>query len=185
MVGPLVRSFERERVRFSLARTAYDVPRVPFSRRGRIIFSADDGIATDKLDSSALLAEMRAALVRDGLAVAVTDGYQAWDLNIVLPPAIRVPLNALRMSDGTMALAWRTKTEPIRTLIAAAIIFIVLLACGWSALGAIATAALIVGVAIAFAIVRLQRVVSLLAAASEAIASARGLKTTVRAGEIF
>jgi hypothetical protein len=185
MVGPLVRSFERERVRFALAPAAYDLPAVAFSRRGRIIFSADEGAATDVLDSPRLLAEMRAALVRYGLAIAVTDGYQAWDLNVVLAPAIRVPLNALRISDGTIALAWRTKTEPTRMMIAAAIIFIVLLACGWSAPGAFAATALIAGGAIAPAIVRLQRVVSLLAAASEAIAGARGLKTTVRAGEIF
>jgi hypothetical protein len=185
MAGPLVRSFERERIRFSLTPAAYDVAPVPFSRRGRIIFSADDGAATEKLDSSSLLSEMRAALVKYGLAVAVTDGYQAWDLNIVLPPAIRVPLNALRMSDGTIALAWRTKTEPTRMMIAAAIIFIVLLACGWSALGAVAATVLISAIAIAPAIIRLQRIVSLLAAASEAIASARGLTTTVRAGEFF
>jgi len=89
------------------------------------------------------------------------------------------------MSDGTVALVWRTKTEPTRMMIAAAIIFLVLLAGGWSALGAIAATALIIAIAIAPAIIRLQRVVSLLAAASEAIASARGLKTTVRAGEIF
>ena len=130
LLGPLVRSFERERVRFSLAREADDVPTVPFSSRGRIIFSADGGSVIDKMDSAALLAEMRAALVKYGLAVAATDGFKAWDLNIVLPPAIRVPLNALRQSDGTIALAWRTKTEPTRTIIAAAVIFIALIACG-------------------------------------------------------
>ncbi len=91
-----MRSFERERVRFSLAPEADDVPPVPFSSRGRIIFSADDGSPTDKIDSATLLAEMRAALVKYGLAVAATDGFKAWDLNVVLPPALRVPLNALR-----------------------------------------------------------------------------------------
>jgi len=183
--GPLVRSFERERIRFSLARDADDVAAIPFTSRGRIIFSADEGLATDKLDSPALLVEMHAALVKYGLAVAATDGFKAWDLNVVLAPAIRVPLNALRMSDGTIALAWRTKTEPIRTIIAAAAIFIALIACGLSAIGAIGATALIIGVAVAPAIIRLQRVVSLLVAASEAIASARGLKMTVRAGETF
>ncbi len=84
-----------------------------------------------------LLAEIRAALVKYGLAVAATDGFKAWDLNIVLPPAVRVPLNALRQSDGTLALAWRTKTEPTRTIIAAAVVFIALIACGLSAIGAI------------------------------------------------
>ena len=91
LVGPLARSFERERVRFSLAREAEDVPTVPFSSRGRIIFSADGDSVIDKMDSAVLLAEMRAALVKYGLAVAATDGFKAWDLNIVLAPAIRVP----------------------------------------------------------------------------------------------
>jgi GT2 family glycosyltransferase len=185
MVGPLLRSLERERVRFSLAREAHDVAAVPFGSRGRIIFSADGASVADKIDSATLLAEMRAALVKYGLAVAATDGFKAWDLNLVLPPAIRVPLNALRMSDGTIALAWRTKTEPTRTIVAAALIFVALIACGFSAIGAIGGTAALIAIAIAPAIVRLRRVPSLLAAAAESIASARGLKIAVHAGETF
>jgi glycosyltransferase involved in cell wall biosynthesis len=185
LLGPPVRSFERERVRFALARAAHEVPTVPFSSRGRIIFSADEGSVADKIDSATLLAEMRAALVKDGLAVAATDGFKAWDLSIVLPPAIRVPLNALRMSDGTIALAWRVKTEPTSTIIAAVLIFIALIACGLSAIGSIGGTALVIAIAIAPAIVRLQRVPSLLAAAAESIAKARGLKVVIRAGETF
>jgi len=185
LLGPLVRSFERERVRFSLAREAADVPTTPFSSRGRIIFSAEAGLAVDKMDSATLLAEIRAALVKYGLAVAATDGFKAWDLNIVLPPAIRVPLNALRMSDGTLALAWRTKTEPTRAIVGAAVIFIALIACGLSAIGSIGATALIIAIAIAPAMVRLQRVPSLLVAAAEAIANTKGLRSAVHAGETF
>jgi hypothetical protein len=185
LIGPLVRSFERARVRFSLAPDADDVPTVPFSSRGRIIFSAENGSVVDKMDSAALLAGIRARLVKYGLAVAATDGFKAWDLNIVLAPAIRVPLNALRMSDGTVALAWRSKSEPTRTIVAAAVIFIALIACGLSAIGAIGTTALIIAIAVAPVIVRLQRVPSLLAAAAEAIANARGLKIAVHPGETF
>ena len=185
LLGPLVRSFERERVRFSLAREAEDIPTVPFSSRGRIIFRADSGSVIDKMDSAALLAEMRAALVKYGLAVAATDGFKAWDLNLVLPPAIRVPLNALRQSDGTIALAWRTKAEPTRALIAAAVIFVALIACGLSAIGSIGATALIIAVAVAPAMVRLQRVPSLLAAAAESIANSKGLKIALHSGETF
>jgi hypothetical protein len=185
MMGPLVRSLERERVRFTLAREAHDVSTVPFSSHGRIVFSADGGPVADKLDSAALLAELRAALVKYGLAVAATDGFKAWDLNLVLPPAIRVPLNALRMSDGTIALAWRTKTEPTRTIIAAALIFVALIACGASPISSIGGTAMLLAIAIAPAIVRLRRVPSLLAAAVESIAKARDLKIAVHAGETF
>ncbi len=185
LIGPLARSFERERVRFSLARETEDIPTVPFSSRGRIIFSAGGDSVVDKMDSPTLLAEMRAALVKYGLAVAATDGFKAWDLNVVLPPAIRVPLNALRQSDGTLALAWRTKTEVTRTIIAAAVIFIALIACGLSAIGAIGGAALLVAIAIAPAMIRLQRTPSLIAASADAIAKARGLKIAVHPGETF
>jgi hypothetical protein len=185
LLGPPVRSFARERVRFTLAREAYDVAPVPFSSRGRIIFSAEHGPAADRMDSAILLAELRAALVKYGLAVAATDGFKAWDLNLVLPPAIRVPLNALRLSDGTIALAWRTKTEPTRTIVAAVLIFIALIACGFSAIGAIGATAVIIASAVAPAIIRLHRVPSLLAAAAEAIASSRGLHATTRSGETF
>jgi len=185
LLGPLVRSFERERVRFSLAPEAHDVPTVPFSSRGRIIFSAEGGSVVDKMDSAVLLAEIRAALVTYGLAVAATDGFKAWDLNIVLPPAIRVPLNALRLSDAAIALAWRTKTEPTHTIIAAAVIFIALIACGLSVIGSLGGTVVLIAIAIAPAIVRLQRAPSLLAAAAESIAKAKGLKATVHSGETF
>ena len=185
LLGPLVRSFERERVRFSLAREADDIATTPFGSRGRIIFSAEGGSVTDRMDSAVLLAEMRAALVKYGLAVAATDGFKAWDLNIVLPPALRVPLNALRMSDGTLALAWRTKTEPTRTIVAAALIFIALIACGLSAIGAIGATVVLIAIGIGPAIVRLQRVPSLLAATAESIARAKGLQVSVHSGETF
>jgi len=185
LLGPLVRSFERARVRFALARGAYDVPAFPFSSRGRIIFSDGGGAIADLIDSATLLADMRATLVKYGLAVAATDGFKAWDLNLVLPPAIRVPLNALRMSDGTIALAWRTKTEPARTIVAAVLIFIALIACGMGAIGAMVGTAAIIALSIAPAIVRLRRVPSLLVAAAQSIATARELKVDVRSGETF
>src|SRR5262249_14182598 len=160
-------------VRFSLAPEADDVPTTPFSSRGRIIFHADDGPVADKLDSPVMLGELRAALVKYGLAVAVTDGYKAWDLNVVLPPALRVSLNALRQSDGTIALAWRTRTEPRRTLIAAMLIFIALIACGLSAIGSIGGTAFLIAIGLIPAIMRLQRVPSFLVVAAESIAKAR------------
>ena len=73
---------------------------------------------------------MRDALVRRGLAVAETDGFQSYDLQIVVPPMIRVPINALR-TDASIALRWRTRAAPRRALIAAAVMF-VLLAAGFS-----------------------------------------------------
>ena len=118
-----------------------------------------------------------------GLAVAATDGFQTWDLNVVLTPAIRVPLNALRMNESTVAVAWRTTAEPQKMLIAAIMVFIVLIAAGMRLTGSIlATAAIIAG-AIVPAMLRLRRVPSILNAVAESIARTKGFKVAVSAGE--
>ncbi len=70
--------------------------------------------------------------MRHGIAVAETDGFQSYDLELVVPPMIRVPINALRRSDGAIALLWRIRTVPRRALVAAAIALLVLLAAGFS-----------------------------------------------------
>ena len=182
-IGPVVRSFERERIRFSLAREAYDVAPIPFSLRGRIVFtSADERRA--KLDSLILLASIREALVKYGLAVAVTDGFQAWDLNVVLTPTIRMPLNALRMNEGNIALAWRTTAEMRPALIAAFVVFVVLIAAGMTWIGSSVATTAIIAVAVSPAILHLRRVPSILATAAESIARTKSLAVTVSPGEI-
>ena len=55
---------------------------------------------------------MRDALVRSGVAVAETDGFQSYDLEIVVPPMIRVPINAVRTdSSDRVALANSNRPE--------------------------------------------------------------------------
>ena len=135
------------------------------------------------MDSAVLLAEMRAALVQYGLAVAATDGFKAWDLNIVLPPAMRVPLNASaperRPHRARVAHQNRTDAHHHRgggDLRRAD-------RCRLSAIGAIGGDRARNRDRCRAAIVRLQRVPSLLAASAEAIAEARGLKIAVHRAE--
>jgi hypothetical protein len=104
---------------------------------------------------------------------------------VVIPPAIRVQLNAVRMGDGTITLIWRTKAEPGRTMVAEILIFIVLIAAGFSWPSSIIGALILLGIALAPAIVRLMRVTSILRAAVESIAGKHELKTVIRTGEIF
>ena len=66
--------------------------------------------AAGKVDSATILTALRDALVRRGVAVAETDGFQSYDLELVVLPMIRVPINALRRNDGSVALLWRTRT---------------------------------------------------------------------------
>jgi GT2 family glycosyltransferase len=177
LAGPLVRSFERARVRFSMAPEAYDVKSFPFSSRGRIVFTR----AGEAVDAAPILERLRAELFRYGVAVAVTDGFQAWDLNVVLPPALRVSLNTLRNRDGTVALAWRTNSDARRTIMAAIIVFIVLLAAGFAWSAALVTTVVLVAIVLTPAILRLVRIPSLLWAAAATVAKEEGL-TIVEAG---
>jgi len=176
LIGPLMRSEARARIRFRLTPSGYYVPNMPFSFRGRIVISADEGRAADKIDPATLLPEMRAALVKYGLAVAATDGFKSWDLNIVLPGPARVPINALRSSDGSLALVWRTSLDPMRTIFAAAAFVIVAMLLGWLTIVAVAifVAAIASG---------LRRLPSLVTTAARSIADSRGLKITVGARE--
>ncbi len=96
---------------------------------GQIEFVMSDG--APRFDSATILAAMRDALVRRGVAVAETDGFQSYDLELVVPPMIRAPINALR-KDASIALIWRIRPDPRRALIAAAVVFLVLLAAGFS-----------------------------------------------------
>jgi hypothetical protein len=181
LMGPMVRSLERERIRFSLAPEAHSVAPIPFRLRGKIVFASALG-GEAKLDSSILLASIHEVLVKYGLAVAVTDGFQAWDLNLVLTPTIRMPLNGLRMNDGTIALAWRTTAETRPALIAGFVVFVVLIAAGMSWIGSLVATAGIAAVALSPAILHLRRVPSIINAAAESIAKTKGLAVTVSPG---
>ncbi len=176
LIGPLLRSGARARTRFTLTPSGHSVPTAQFSFRGRIVISADEGRAADRIDPATLLGEMRAALVKYGLAVAATDGFKSWDLNIMLPAPLRVPINALRVSDGSLALVWRTSLDPMRTILAVAAFVIAAMLLGWLTIVAMA----IFAVTLASG---LRRVPSLIGAAARSIAEARGLKITLRAGE--
>jgi glycosyltransferase involved in cell wall biosynthesis len=174
-IGPLVRSFARVRGGLVAPPRDLDVAKVPFRFRGRIIFSADKDQIADKIESAALLADVRAALIKYGLRVAVTDGFKAWDLNIILAPPIRVPINAVRISDSSIALLWRMTTEPIRIIIAAIMLLVSIIIAGWIGI-------LMFMVFLTVFTSSVWRVPSLLAAAAESVAKAHGLKTDLHAG---
>ncbi len=117
-------------------------------------------------DTGALMGRIANLLVRFGLAVAITDGFQDWDLNVVLVPALRVPLNIVRESDGRFALVWRASAEPAPIAIGTLLLFLVLIGAGlgW-ALAAVAAVAGALAV-MAPAILHLRAVPSLLHAAA-------------------
>ena len=143
LLGPPIRSLARERIKW----------RIETARSDQF-----EPIKVTPSDSSSVLASCREALIRHGLAVAETDGFQSYDLEIVVPPLVRVPINAVREKDGRVSLLWRTRIAPRRALIAAGIALLVLLAAGLplrAALAALILAA--IGTAV-FAFVRARRV---------------------------
>ena len=143
LLGPPIRSLARERIKWKIETARSD---------------QFEPVRATPSDSSSVLASCREALIRHGLAVAETDGFQSYDLEIVVPPLIRMPINAVHEKDGHVSLLWRTRIAPRRALIVSAIALLVLLAAGLS-LRAASAALILAAIAIAvFAFVRARRV---------------------------
>jgi hypothetical protein len=178
LLGPTVRSLARERVKWRFE-PATEIPdsNGPVKLSGEVEFVMSDG--APRFDSATILAAMRAALVRRGIAVAETDGFQSFDLELVVPPMIRVPINALR-KDASIAVIWRIRPAPRRALIAAAVTFLVLLAAGFS-LGAGIVGMLLAALALGLlAITRARRIPAIIRACAAEVAGSLGISIATR-----
>jgi len=181
MAGPLARSFARERIKMRLDPSADGVPPMPYNPSGRITL-APLAESTPIPDSAAILDSIRHRMVRYGVPVAATDGYQSWDLRAVLPPTMRVDFNAIRESDR-VSIAWRTTAEPRGAIIAIVVIFVLLLGAGMYWISALAMAAIIIAIGIGIALLRVVRIPSLLRASCESLAASGGLGVVGETGE--
>ena len=77
--------------------------------------------------------------------------------------------------SGTVALAWRTNSDARRTIMAAIIVFIVLLAAGFAWSVALVTTVALAAIVLTPAIRRLVRIPSMLWAAAATVAKEEGL----------
>ncbi|HYK64253.1 MAG TPA: hypothetical protein VEY94_04860, partial [Patescibacteria group bacterium] len=137
---------------------------------GRVLVTLAEPLGTGGLEP--MLDAMRAALVRHGLATAAGDRYETYDLMIVIPPAMRIYLNALELEDGRIAFAWRALAAWRRIAITGAAIAIAMLATGFSGAITIATVAAAGLVAAVLAVLHLSRLpAALKAAAADATAT--------------
>jgi hypothetical protein len=174
LLGPPVRSFARERVKWRFEPAAYSGdPDGPVKLSGQLEFANSDTAAN--IDATMILAAIRAALVRRGVAVAETDGFQSYDLEIVIPPMIRAPINTLRQNDGSIALLWRVRPAPRGALIAAAVILLILLAAGSSLTAAIAGVACAAIAAGLLALTRARRIPALIKSSADEVAGSLGI----------
>ena len=179
LLGPTVRSLARERVKwqFEPARSGADY-NAPANLSGQAEFVMPAGGV--RIDSATILGAIRGALIHRGVAVAETDGFQSYDLEILVAPMIRVPINALLHSDGSVAILWRLRSAPRRALIAAAIMLLVLLAAGLSLRAAIAgviCAAIAVGL---LAINRARRIPAIIKVCAAEVAGSLGISMAKR-----
>ncbi len=178
LLGPAIRSFARERVKWQFEpASAADARDGPVKLSGQVEFVASDG--AERIDSATVLAAVRDALVRRGVAVAETDGFQSYDLELVVAPMIRVPMNALR-TDSRIALLWRIRPVPRRALIAAAVALLALLAAGFSLrAGILGVACAAIAVAV-FAINRARRIPAVIKACATEVAGSLGVSLAAR-----
>jgi cellulose synthase/poly-beta-1,6-N-acetylglucosamine synthase-like glycosyltransferase len=180
LLGPAVRSLARERVkwRFEPANFSGDYNGT-IKLNGQVEFVAPDG--AERIDSATILAAIRKALVRGGVAVAESDGFQSYDLEIVVAPMIRVPINALLQSDGRVALLWRFRLAPRRALAAAAIMLAALLAAGFpvrAGIGGVICGAIAVGLLV---INRARRIPAIIRLGAAEAAGSLGISIAKRA----
>ncbi len=177
LFGPLVRSFQRERAKWLIDFGRSDIARearAGFEPSGTVVLRRERGGVA--VEPAPVLEAVRAALVRRGLAVAVTDGFQEYDLEIVLPPGLRIPLNAIRRSDGRLALRWRVQVAMRRVLAAAAVAVVVLAIAGLSAGEALVAVALALVSAGALALARAWRLPGTILAATRDAGDQLGLR---------
>jgi Glycosyl transferase family 2 len=175
LAGPIARSAARERVKWRIERGAesgFFSDGVELD--GSVVFAPPADAGAQPIEKTGLLDGTREALVRRGVAVAVSDGFQAYDLELIVPPAIRVPLNALAEERGRVALRWRIRVAPARPAITGGVALIVLMAAGLDfreAIAAVILGALAVG---AFAWARVRRIPAILRAVAREVAGKLG-----------
>ncbi|MDO8434063.1 MAG: glycosyltransferase [Candidatus Binatus sp.] len=174
LLGPSVRSLARERVKWRIEAATDGGKSQSGSAFGASIRLVSTDAATP-VDTTAVLVSMRESMFRRGLAVAPTDGFQPYDLQVVAPPMIRMPINALVEKDGGVTLLWRLRIVSRRALIAAAIALLILLVSGFSTTAGVLIV-LTVGIAVAaIAILRAARLSSIMLAAAAEAADRLGL----------
>ena len=132
LLGPLVRSFERVRGRSCLPAiddAAADVP-PKFSTHGWIKLPPVGGDSVSPIQRDILIQAMRAALIRRGLSVATSDGFEPFDLEIFMTPTLKIPLNAIAIEPGRIALRWRLRLDLSRVAAIFGPVILLLLATG-------------------------------------------------------
>jgi glycosyltransferase involved in cell wall biosynthesis len=176
VLGPLLRSWERERVKWSFAPDASGAAQststrwsgtIPLTERSRASAQpAPHGdVGPDIID---MIEVLHLTLVRRGLTVARASSFDAFDLRIIVPPYVRVPVFIL---TGGGSLAWRTCVDGWRIAASLAALLIISRVAGFSFATMAALCGLAGGAVAAFALRRALRVPAVLSGAAFELAT--------------
>jgi hypothetical protein len=180
IAGPLLRSWERERVKWSFSPDASGgAPSAATGLSGTIPlagmppkFMKAAALPESNLDE--MIETLHLALTRRGLAVARGSSYDSFDLRIIVAPYIRVAV-MLMCNDNAPLLAWRTGAAGRRIAVSLAALLIVLLIGGFSLPAAIVICGLAAGAVALAALWRARRVPGVICRAAAELAAPQGI----------
>lgn len=179
VLGPLIRSWEREWVKWSFSADASGAAPSAASRKlsGTILLAGrppesmqGDTVSLGNPDE--MIEALYLALVRRGLAVAKRSSYDSFDLQIIVAPFIRVAVLFLSSSNA-VSVGWRTGAAGWRIAALVIALLIMMLVGGFSPAAAIAICGLASGAFAVLALRRAWRVPAVICAASAELAALR------------
>jgi hypothetical protein len=182
LLGPLVRSYERTKVIWSFNPDVSHAPDVREARwQGRFALTVppDSGMVGPAPER--LMEAVHDALVRRGVTVAVTDGYEPYDLEIRVPPLIRVPILILQQ-QWELGVGWRVEPALTPILISVVILFAAFLLIGVTPIGAAGGTLAVTAVVGMVAWQRVRRLPALIAGAVADAARQFGLRAAADGG---
>jgi glycosyltransferase involved in cell wall biosynthesis len=176
LAGPLIRSWERERVKWSLAPDKVDAPAMSSAwLRGRFRLTPADGEIPRAVEPEAMEGAMRTVFVRRGVIVMKGDGYAPYDLRIIVMPWIRIPILLLE-ERSQISVAWRMTLAPERIIASLVPILILLLLAGYSLVNSTVVVVIFAALAGLLAFARARRMPRVIGAATAEVAERFGMR---------
>ena len=175
VLGPLLRSWERDRVKWSFAPDASGASTFRATRLSGTIPlvlqpppSSQEDSRRDNSDE--MIEVLQLALIQRGLAVARGSNYDPFDLRIIVAPYVRIAVLFLR-SGNALSLGWRTGGAWRRLAGSLTAFVTILLAGGLSPVTAVAICVLAAAACAALALRRALQVPPVIGAAAAELAA--------------
>ena len=169
LLGPLVRSYGRERVRLALGDRRGE--KAGARRVRRPAFALHGSLAMPGLPETPpgrpighVLDAIRRELIARAVAVALPDASDPFDLEAIVVPFVRIPINLFASTGGALTLRWRLAANVGGLVTYCAAVFVLLLAGTFSFEVSVLGTVLAMAVWAAIAGVRARHALAILAA---------------------